>query len=53
MQVYHFYFFPFLILWGLTINQAATRIVEQVVLYALTLLNVFIKNEEDEDSVSR
>ncbi len=53
-QYHHIYFFPFLIFWGLTINHAATRIVAPGVLYALTLLNVFIKNEEeDEDSVSR
>jgi hypothetical protein len=50
---HHIYFFPFLIFWGLTINHAATRIVAPGVLYALTLLNVSIKNEEDEDSVSR
>lgn len=50
---HHIYFFPFLIFWGLTINHAATRIVAPGVLYALTLLNVYIKNEEDEDSVSR
>lgn len=50
---HHIYFFPFLIFWGLTINHAATRIVAPGVLYALTLLNVFIKKEEDEDSVSR
>jgi hypothetical protein len=50
---HHIYFFPFLIFWGLTINHAATRIVAPGVLYALTLLNVKIKNEEDEDSVSR
>jgi hypothetical protein len=49
---HHIYFFPFLIFWGLTINHAATRIVAPGVLYALTLLNVFIKKEEDEDSVS-
>lgn len=49
---HHIYFFPFLIFWGLTINHAATRIVAPGVLYALTLLNVYIKNEEDEDSVS-
>jgi hypothetical protein len=55
-QFHHIYFFPFLIFWGLTINHAATRIVAPGVLYALTLLNVSIKNEEDEedeDSVSR
>jgi hypothetical protein len=53
-QFHHVYFFPFLIFWGLTINHAATRIVAPGVLYALTLLNVSIKNEEeDEDSVSR
>lgn len=50
---HHIYFFPFLIFWGLTINHAATRIVAPGVLYALTLLNVYIKNDEDEDSVSR
>lgn len=50
---HHIYFFPFLIFWGLTINHAATRIVAPGILYALTLLNVSIKNEEDEeDSVS-
>ena len=49
---HHIYFFPFLIFWGLTINHAATRIVAPGVLYALTLLNVSIKNDEDEDSVS-
>ena len=47
------YFFPFLIFWGLTINHAATRIAAPGVLYALTLLNVFIKKEEDEDTVPR
>ena len=52
-QYHHIYFFPFLIFWGLTINHAATRIVAPGVLYALTLLNVYIKNEEDEDSVPR
>lgn len=53
-QYHHVYFFPFLIFWGLTINHAATRIVAPGVLYALTLLNVSIKNEEDEeDSVPR
>lgn len=52
-QFHHIYFFPFLIFWGLTINHAATRIVAPGVLYALCLLNVSIKNEEDEDSVSR
>lgn len=54
-QFHHIYFFSFFIFWGLTINHAATRIVAPGVLYALTLLNVFIKNEEDEedeDSVS-
>ena len=52
-QFHHIYFFPFLIFWGLTINHAATRIVAPGVLYALILLNVSIKNEEDEeDSVS-
>ena len=50
---HHIYFFPFLLFWGLTINHAATRIVAPGVLYALTLLNVSIKKEEDEDSVSR
>jgi hypothetical protein len=52
-QFHHIYFFPFLIFWGLTINHAATRIVAPGVLYALTLLNVSIKNKEDEDSVPR
>lgn len=52
-QYHHIYFFPFLIFWGLTINHAATRIVAPGVLYALCLLNVYIPNEEDEDSVSR
>lgn len=53
-QYHHVYFFSFLIFWGLTINHAATRIVAPGVLYALTLLNVYIKNEEDEeDSVPR
>jgi hypothetical protein len=52
-QYHHVYFFPFLIFWGLTINHAATRIVAPGVLYALALLNVSIKNEEDEDSVPR
>ena len=55
-QYHHIYFFPFLIFWGLTINHAATRIAAPGILYALTLLNVSIKNEEDEeneDSVSR
>lgn len=52
-QFHHVYFFPFLIFWALTINHAATRIVAPGVLYALTLLNVSIKNEEDEDSVHR
>ena len=52
-QYHHIYFFSFLIFWGLTINHAATRIVAPGVLYALTLLNVYIKNEEDEDSVPR
>lgn len=52
-QYHHIYFFSFLIFWGLTINHAATRIVAPGVLYALTLLNVYIKNEEDEGSVSR
>lgn len=52
-QYHHIYFFPFIIFWGLTINHAATRIVAPGVLYALTLLNVYIKNDEDEDSVSR
>ncbi|WP_143055595.1 O-antigen ligase family protein [Flavobacterium terrigena] len=52
-QYHHIYFFPFLIFWGLTINHAATRIAAPGILYALTLLNVYIKNEEDEDSVSR
>ena len=52
-QFHHIYFFPFLIFWGLTINHTATRIVAPGVLYALILLNVSIKNEEDEeDSVS-
>lgn len=50
---HHIYFFPFLIFWGLTINHAATRIVAPGVLYALTLLNVYIQNDEDEDTVSR
>lgn len=49
---HHIYFFPFLIFWGLTINHAATRIVAPGVLYALTLLNVYIQNDEDEDTVS-
>jgi flagellar biogenesis protein FliO len=52
-QYHHVYFFPFLIFWGLTINHAATRIVAPGVLYALTLLNVSIKNDEDEDPVPR
>jgi len=52
-QYHHIYFLPFLIFWGLTINHAATRIAAPGILYALTLLNVFIKKEEDEDSVSR
>lgn len=52
-QYHHIYFFPFLIFWGLTINHAATRIAAPGILYGLTLLNVFIKKEEDEDSVSR
>lgn len=52
-QYHHVYFFSFLIFWGLTINHAATRIVAPGVLYALCLLNVYIPNEEDEDSVSR
>lgn len=56
-QYHNIYFFPFLIFWGLTINHAATRIVAPGVLYALSLLNVYIKKEEDEeedeDSVSR
>lgn len=52
-QFHHIYFFPFLVFWGLTINHAATRIVAPGVLYALTLLNVYIKNEEDENSVPR
>jgi len=52
-QYHHIYFFPFLIFWGLTINHAATRIVAPGVLYALTLLNVYIKNEEDEVTVPR
>ncbi|SEP54955.1 O-antigen ligase family protein [Flavobacterium urocaniciphilum] len=52
-QYHHLYFFPFLIFWGLTINHAATRIVAPGVLYALTLLNVYIQNDEDEDTVSR
>ncbi len=51
-QYHHIYFFSFLIFWGLTINHAATRIAAPGILYALTLLNVFIKKEEDEDSVS-
>lgn len=51
-QYHHIYFFPFLIFWGLTINHAATRIVAPGVLYALTLLNVYIQKDEDEDSVS-
>lgn len=50
---HHIYFFPFLIFWGLTINHAATRIVAPGVLYALTLLNVYIQNDKDEDTVSR
>lgn len=50
-QYHHIYFFPFLIFWGLTINHAATRIAAPGILYGLTLLNVFIKKEEDEDSV--
>jgi len=52
-QFHHIYFFPFLIFWGLTINHAATRIVAPGVLYALTLLNVNINKDEDEDTVSR
>lgn len=53
---HHIYFFPFLIFWGLTINHAATRIVAPGVLYALSLLNVYIPNkeeDEEEDSVPR
>lgn len=49
-QFHHIYFFPFLVFWGLTINHAATRIVAPGVLYALTLLNVSIKNKEDEEN---
>ncbi|WP_329805011.1 O-antigen ligase family protein [Flavobacterium facile] len=55
-QFHHIYFFPFLIFWGLTINHAATRIVAPGVLYALSLLNVYIPNkeeDEEEDSVPR
>lgn len=55
-QFHHIYFFSFLIFWGLTINHAATRIVAPGVLYALSLLNVYIPNkeeDEEEDSVPR
>lgn len=46
---HHVYFFPFLIFWLLTINHAATRIVAPGVLYALTLLNVSITDEDHEE----
>lgn len=46
---HHIYFFPFLVFWLLTINHAATRIVAPGVLYALTLLNVSITDEDHEE----
>lgn len=50
-QYHNVFFFSFLIFWGLTINHAATRIAAAGVIYAFSLLNLSL--EEDENPVHR